>query len=34
MNKKFWISGIVISILALFLSFLVHGLWLAGDYLR
>jgi hypothetical protein len=33
MNKKFWISGIVISILALFLDFIVHGLLLSADYL-
>jgi hypothetical protein len=33
MNKKFWISGIAISVLALFLDFIVHGLLLAADYL-
>jgi hypothetical protein len=33
MNQKFWISGIAISVLALFLDFIVHGLLLSGDYL-
>jgi hypothetical protein len=32
MNKKFWISGVVVSILALFLDFIVHGLLLDADY--
>jgi hypothetical protein len=34
MNKRFWISGIVVSILALFLDFIVHGLLLSADYLQ
>jgi len=32
MDKKFWISGFVMTFLSLFLGFLVHGALLAGDY--
>ncbi len=32
MDKRFWICGIVVSIAALLLDFLVHGLLLQGDY--
>lgn len=32
MDKRFWISGAVMSVAALLLGFLVHGLLLAGDY--
>ena len=32
MNKRFWICGIVVSIAALLLDFLIHGLLLQPDY--
>lgn len=32
MSKKFWISGIVATLVTFALGFLVHGLILAGDY--
>ncbi|HSR65896.1 MAG TPA: hypothetical protein VLM17_09900 [Xanthomonadaceae bacterium] len=32
MDKRFWICGLVVSIAALLLDFLVHGLLLQGDY--
>ena len=32
MDTKFWISGVVMSVLAFALGFVVHGLLLAGDY--
>ena len=32
MNRKFWISGIVVSILALFLDFIVHAVLLEPEY--
>ena len=32
MDTKFWISGVVMSVLAFALGFIVHGLLLAGDY--
>lgn len=32
MDKRFWISGVVMSIATLMLGFLVHGNLLAGDY--
>lgn len=32
MDKRFWICGLVVSIAALLLGFLVHGLLLAPDY--
>jgi hypothetical protein len=32
MDRQFWISGIVISVLAFALGFIVHGLLLGGDY--
>lgn len=32
MDKRFWISGVVISIAALMLGFVVHGVILADDY--
>jgi hypothetical protein len=34
MDKKFWISGIVATVLFYFLSFIVHGLILSGDYMQ
>lgn len=34
MDKKFWISGIVAAVLFYFLSFIVHGLILSGDYMQ
>jgi hypothetical protein len=33
MDKKFWISGFAISILALLLDFIIHGLLLSPDYM-
>jgi hypothetical protein len=30
MDTKFWISGVVMSVLAFALGFIVHGLLLAG----
>jgi hypothetical protein len=32
MNKRFWISGVVMTIATMLLGFLVHGLMLADDY--
>jgi hypothetical protein len=32
MDKRFWICGILVSIAALLLDFVVHGLLLQGDY--
>jgi hypothetical protein len=32
MDTRFWISGVVMSVLAFALGFVVHGLLLAGDY--
>ena len=32
MDKRFWISGVVVSIAALMLGFVVHGALLADDY--
>lgn len=32
MDKRFWISGIVMTIATMLLGFLVHGLMLADDY--
>jgi ABC-type Fe3+ transport system permease subunit len=32
MDKRFWISGVVMSIAALMLGFVVHGLMLHDDY--
>jgi hypothetical protein len=32
MRKRFWVCGIVVSIAAMLLDFLVHGLLLQGDY--
>lgn len=32
MDKRFWVCGLVMSIAALLLDFLVHGLLLASDY--
>jgi hypothetical protein len=32
MSKKFWISGIVATVLTFALGFVVHGVLLAGDY--
>lgn len=32
MDKRFWISGVVMSIAALLLGFVVHELLLGGDY--
>lgn len=32
MDKRFWISGVVMSIAALLLGFVVHGLLLSADY--
>jgi len=33
MGKRFWICGVVMTMAALVLGFLVHGLLLRGDYL-
>ncbi len=32
MDKRFWISGVVMSVAALLLGFVVHGQFLQGDY--
>ncbi|NUS38056.1 MAG: hypothetical protein HOQ02_03415 [Lysobacter sp.] len=32
MDKRFWICGLLVSIAALLLDFLVHGVLLQGDY--
>jgi hypothetical protein len=32
MDRKFWISGVVMSVLAFAFGFVVHGLLLGGDY--
>jgi hypothetical protein len=32
MDRQFWISGIVMSVLAFALGFIVHGMLLSGDY--
>lgn len=32
MNKRFWISGVVMTIATMLLGFVVHGLLLADDY--
>lgn len=32
MNKQFWLSGVVMSVVALLFSFVVHGLLLGDDY--
>ena len=32
MDKRFWICGIVVSVAALLLDFLVHGVLLQPDY--
>lgn len=32
MNKRFWICGLVVSVAALLLDFLIHGVLLRGDY--
>lgn len=32
MDKRFWISGVVMTIATMLLGFLVHGLMLADDY--
>jgi hypothetical protein len=32
MRKRFWVCGIVVSIVALLLDYLIHGLLLRGDY--
>lgn len=32
MDKRFWICGIVVSVMALLLDFLIHGVLLRGDY--
>lgn len=34
MDKKFWISGIVASLLFFLIGFLVHGVLLTEDYMR
>ncbi len=34
MNKRFWISFAAIFVLSMVCGFLVHGLWLNGDYAR
>ena len=34
MNKKFWISGLVLGIASLLLGFLVHAVLLDGDYAK
>lgn len=33
MDKRFWVCGIVVSVMALLLDFAVHGVLLRGDYL-
>ena len=32
MDKRFWICGLVVSVAALLLDFLIHGVLLRGDY--
>jgi hypothetical protein len=32
MNKQFWISGVVVSVVAFVFGFVVHGLLLGNDY--
>lgn len=32
MNKKFWLSTVVVFVVAMILGFVIHGLILAGDY--
>jgi hypothetical protein len=32
MNKQFWISGVVMSVVAFIFGFIVHGLLLGDDY--
>jgi hypothetical protein len=32
MDKRFWVCGLLVSIAALLLDFLVHGVLLQGDY--
>lgn len=32
MDKKFWITGIVATVVFYFMSFIVHGMILSGDY--
>ncbi len=32
MDKRFWISGVAMTIAAALLGFVIHGLLLAGDY--
>jgi hypothetical protein len=32
MDRQFWISGILVSVLAFAFGFVVHGVLLAGDY--
>jgi hypothetical protein len=34
MDKRFWIAGVVASVLLFVLGFLVHGLILTGDYMK
>jgi hypothetical protein len=34
MDKRFWIAGVVASVLFFALGFLVHGLILTGDYMK
>jgi hypothetical protein len=34
MNKRFWISGLVLGIASLLLGFVVHAVLLHGDYAR
>ena len=34
MDKRFWISGFVAFLVLFTGSYLVHGMWLTGDYLR
>lgn len=34
MDKRFWICGLVVSLVALLLDFFVHGVLLRGDYPR
>lgn len=32
MNKRFWLSLVVTFVISMVFGFLVHGLWLHGDY--
>ena len=34
MDKRFWIAGVVASVLFFALGFLVHGLIMTGDYMK